>query len=212
MVIKNAQFVISNTDVAKCPAPTLPEFAFIGRSNVGKSSLINMLVNQKSLAKTSQKPGKTRLINHFQINQEKDKPNTGWFLTDLPGYGYASVSKSDRDSFQKIIDSYILKRENLQCLFVLIDSRIPPQKIDLDFLNWLGGKGIPFILVFTKVDKQSSNKTASNIAKFRKQMLKTWEAIPQQVATSSVEKTGKDEILTLIGEIIEDQASEIAED
>ena len=202
MVIKNARFVISNTDVAKCPPATLPEFAFIGRSNVGKSSLINMITNYKSLAKTSQKPGKTKLINHFQINQEQNNLNSGWFLTDLPGYGYAAVSKKERGTFQQIIERYLLKRTNLQCVFVLIDSRIPPQQIDLDFVNWLGENSLPFILVFTKVDKQSKNKTHSNISKFKKEMQKSWEEIPPQIMSSAVEKTGREEILDVIGDVL----------
>lgn len=161
MNVKSAEFLCSNTRTDKLPEPTMPEYAFIGRSNVGKSSLINALVNKKNLAKTSQTPGKTQLINHFLINND-------WYLVDLPGYGYAKTSRSLREDWEKFIRRYLRVRENLQCLFVLIDSRHEPQKIDLDFCKWLGESGIPFLLVFTKADKQSNLKSTQNIAKFKK--------------------------------------------
>ena len=170
-MIKEAEFVISNTDYKKCPKPDKPEFAFIGRSNVGKSSLINMLTQRKKLAKTSGRPGKTQLINHFLIDK-------AWYLVDLPGYGYAKASKTNRAAWSKMIEEYLLNRENLQLVFVLIDSRLEPQKIDLEFINWLGKKQIPLALIFTKADKQTRNKTESSIAKFRKALLKTWSETP----------------------------------
>ncbi len=199
MIIKKAQFVQSNSDHKKCPKATIPEYAFIGRSNVGKSSLINMLTNHSKLAKTSGKPGKTQLINHFLINDS-------WYLVDLPGYGYAKVSKTDREKWGKMIFDYITERENLYCIFVLVDSRIPPQNIDIDFINWLGENGIPFAIVFTKTDKLSKNKVASNIAAFRKELLKNWEELPVQFSTSSVTKTGKEDLLQYIEQINENNS------
>jgi len=172
MIIKSAEFICSNTQVSKLPPPLKPEYAFIGRSNVGKSSLINMLVAKKGLAKTSQTPGKTQLINHFYINDT-------WYLVDLPGYGYARISKSKKEDWDKFIRTYLNKRESLQCVMVLIDSRVPPQKIDIQFCNWLGEKGLSFVLIFTKADKQSSIKTDQTIAAFKKELLKTFEEVPQ---------------------------------
>lgn len=191
MIVKSAEFICSNTQISKLPPPEKPEYAFIGRSNVGKSSLINMLVNKKGLAKTSQTPGKTQLINHFLINDD-------WYLVDLPGYGYARISKSKKEDWDKFIRTYLDKRESLQCVLVLVDSRLEPQKIDLDFCNWLGEKGLPFVLVFTKADKQSSLKTDQNIAKFKKALLAWFEEVPQCFITSSENKLGRDEVLGFI--------------
>jgi GTP-binding protein len=191
MKINSAEFVISNTDIEKCPKERIPEYAFIGRSNVGKSSLINMLTSRKSLAKTSGKPGKTQLINHFKINDN-------WFLVDLPGYGYAKVSKKDRSIFAKFIYDYLEKRENLICTFVLVDSRHEPQKIDLLFMEWLGQKGIPFVIVFTKMDKLSSSQLNKNLSKYKTKMLETWEKLPQSFMSSAESKLGKMEILKFI--------------
>lgn len=191
MKIKSAEFVISNTDVSKCPKDNLPEYAFIGRSNVGKSSLINMLTNHKSLAKTSGKPGKTQLINHFIINKN-------WFLVDLPGYGYASVSKDKRKTFQKFIKDYFNKRMQLACTFVLVDSRHAPQKIDLDFMEFLGTNGIAFGIIFTKADKLNKSTLPKNIENYKKELLKYWEELPPHFISSSNDKTGRDEILDFI--------------
>ena len=194
MNVKSAEFLCSNTRTDKLPEPTMPEYAFIGRSNVGKSSLINALVNKKNLAKTSQTPGKTQLINHFLINN-------GWYLVDLPGYGYAKTSRSLREDWEKFIRRYLRVRENLQCLFVLIDSRHEPQKIDLDFCKWLGESGIPFLLVFTKADKQSNLKSTQTIAKFKKALLEWFEEVPQVFLTSSETHAGCEDILNTIAEI-----------
>lgn len=194
MKIKTSKFVISNTDIYKCPEEKLPEYAFIGRSNVGKSSLINMLANSKKLAKTSGKPGKTQLINHFIINED-------WFLVDLPGYGYAKVSKSKRQVFQKFIRDYFLKREQLVCTFVLVDSRHEPQKIDLEFMQFLGENGIPFCIVFTKADKMGKNKLEQNLAKYKNEILKTWETLPTHFVTSSETAMGKEDVLNFIGQV-----------
>lgn len=194
MVIKSAEFKCSNTQIDKLPAPVLPEYAFIGRSNVGKSTLINMLTGKKGLAKTSQTPGKTQHINHFLINEN-------WYLVDLPGYGFAKSSRSNRSEWGKFIRSYLLKRENLQCIFVLIDSRLDPQKNDLDFCSWLGENGIPFILVFTKADKQSKLKTDQNVDKFGKALLQYFEELPPQFITSSELRQGREELLEFIDEI-----------
>ena len=191
MKIKSADFVISNTNIDKCPKERIPEYAFIGRSNVGKSSLINMLTGRKSLAKTSGKPGKTQLINHFKINNN-------WFLVDLPGYGYAKVSKKNRSIFAKFIYEYLEKRENLICTFVLVDSRHEPQKIDMLFMEWLGENQIPFVIVFTKMDKLSSSQLNKNTTKYKTEMLKTWEDIPQTFRTSTESGLGKSEILKFI--------------
>lgn len=194
MNIKSAEFKCSNTKIDKLPPAVLPEYAFIGRSNVGKSSLINAIVMKKGLAKTSQTPGKTQLINHFLINEN-------WYLVDLPGYGFAKSSKSNRADWERFIRAYLRKRENLQCVFVLIDSRLEPQKNDLDFCSWLGENAIPFILVFTKSDKQSNLKTQQNVAKFRKALLQYFEEVPPHFVTSSETKQGREELLQFIDEI-----------
>lgn len=194
MIIKSAEFVISNTDVKKCPASTLPEYAFIGRSNVGKSSLINMLTQRKGLAMTSQKPGKTQLINHFLINNE-------WHLVDLPGYGFARVGQSNRERLKSIIEDYILEREQLTNLFILLDCRHEPQKIDLEFIEWAGENGVPFALVFTKADKLSKGKLASNIEAYKQTLLESWEELPPIFITGSEAKEGRDELLNYIEDI-----------
>ena len=191
MKIKTAEFVISNTDYKICPAPKMAEYAFIGRSNVGKSSLINAMVNHKHLAKTSGRPGKTQLINHFIINKE-------WYLVDLPGFGYAKISKSMRAEFHDMISEYLLNRSNLMCLFVLIDSRHKPQSIDQEFMQWLAEKGIPFVMVFTKTDKLGKVALAKNIGSYKVEMQKTWEELPQIFITSAEKKTGMQEIADFI--------------
>lgn len=192
MKINSAEFIISNSDVSKCPLERLPEYAFIGRSNVGKSSLINMLTNHKNLAKTSGKPGKTQLINHFKINQN-------WFLVDLPGYGYARVSKKTKEVFQEFITDYFESREQLVCAFVLIDIRLEAQKIDLEFITYLGETEVPFCIIFTKADKISKTKIDSHIAAYRKALLaNNWEEMPQYFVTSATEGTGKDSVLDFI--------------
>src|SRR5688572_5350006 len=194
MKINSAEFISSYADVAKCPAPDKPEFAFIGRSNVGKSSLINMLTNSRKLAKTSVTPGKTQTINHFLIN-------SSWYLVDLPGYGYASVSKSLRAGFGKMIENYVLKRENLTCLFILIDARLPPQAIDLDFIEWAGSKDIPIGILFTKIDKLKQNELQKNLKVYETTLLTRWEELPTLILTSSEKKNGKQEVLDLIDEL-----------
>jgi ribosome biogenesis GTP-binding protein ysxC len=194
MVIKSAEFVISNSRVEKCPTTGLPEYAFIGRSNVGKSSLINMLTARKGLAMTSQKPGKTQLINHFIINDS-------WYLVDLPGYGYARLGKDCRDSLRRMIEDYVLERKELVLLFVLIDCRHEPQKIDLEFIQWLGEEGVPFSLVFTKADKLSKGRLASNIEAYTAKLHEEWEELPPIFVTSSEERVGRDELLGYIEEI-----------
>lgn len=195
MKIKSANFVISNTDVSKCPKEHLPEYAFIGRSNVGKSSLINMLTNKNRLAKTSGKPGKTQLINHFKINEN-------WFLVDLPGYGYAQVSKSKRHTFQQFIKGYFLSRQQLVCTFVLVDCRHEPQNIDLEFMEFLGTNELPFCIIFTKADKLKASQLNQNISKYRRSMLKAnWESMPQFFITSATDKTGQEELLGFIDEV-----------
>ncbi len=196
MKIKSAKFVISNTDVSKCPKENLPEYAFIGRSNVGKSSLINMLTNHKNLAKISGKPGKTQLINHFIINDN-------WFLVDLPGYGYAKVSKDKRRTFQKFIKDYFNKRMQLACTFVLVDSRHEPQKIDLEFMEFLGKNEIPFGIVFTKTDKLNKTSLSKNIEIYKRIMLETWEELPPYFITSSTNQSGKKEVLDFIENVNE---------
>ncbi|MDJ0645838.1 MAG: ribosome biogenesis GTP-binding protein YihA/YsxC [Flavobacteriaceae bacterium] len=197
MKITSAEFIVSNTNVAKCPQELIPEYAFIGRSNVGKSSLINMLVNRKNLAKTSGTPGKTQLINHFKINEQ-------WFLVDLPGYGYAKVSKEQRKNFQKFITEYFLKRQQLVCSFVLVDSRHQPQKIDLDFMRFLGENSIPFCIVFTKSDKLKPSQLSKNLQVYKKELLKVWEDMPQYFVTSASGKVGRDELLDFIAAVNED--------
>ena len=197
MKINTAEFIISNSDVSKCPLERLPEYAFIGRSNVGKSSLINMLTNHKNLAKTSGKPGKTQLINHFKIN-------SNWFLVDLPGYGYARVSKKTKQVFQEFITDYFESREQLVCAFVLIDIRLEAQKIDLEFIEYLGETEIPFSIIFTKADKISKTKIDSHIAAYKKQLhANNWEEIPPYFVTSATEGTGKDAVLDYIESINE---------
>lgn len=185
---------MSNTDYRKCPSDGKPEYAFIGRSNVGKSSLINMITGRKGLAMTSQKPGKTQLINHFEINDE-------WYLVDLPGYGYAQRGKEGRERIRGIIEDYILERAELTCLFVLLDCRHEPQKIDLEFMEWLGENGIPFVIVFTKIDKLSKGRLKDNVDKYTAALLESWEELPPVFYTSSEHKTGKDEILDYIEEV-----------
>ena len=194
-MIREARFVVSNTDYQKCPRPDKPEFAFIGRSNVGKSSLINMLTGRKNLAKISGKPGKTQLINHFLIDQS-------WYLVDLPGYGYAKTSKAKRSEWSRMIEEYLLNRPNLQVVLVLIDSRLPPQSIDLEFINWLGEQGIPLALAFTKADKQSVNKTRAAVAKFKKTLLQNWAEIPTWFITSTETGTGKEELTAYIDGLV----------
>lgn len=191
MVIKTATFVKSSGKWQDCPEPNLPEYAFIGRSNVGKSSLINAMMNHKDLAKTSQTPGKTQLINHFMVNEN-------WYLTDLPGYGYAKVSKSIRKDFEKLITNYILNRKNLVNLFVLVDSRHKPQAIDLEFIQWCGESGVPFSIVFTKVDKLKPKAAIKNVEDYKTELHKTWEDLPEIYVTSAEKKEGCDEILDFI--------------
>lgn len=193
MEITSAEFIISNTQVSKCPMPDKPEFAFIGRSNVGKSSLINMLTQRKNLAKTSSTPGKTQTINHFLINQK-------WYLVDLPGYGYATVSKTTKEGWSQMITSYFTQRENVYFTFILIDSRLEPQKKDIDFINWLGGLGIPIALVLTKIDKIKQSELARSRKNFETRLLKDWEELPPIFITSAEKKTGRDHLLNFIEE------------
>lgn len=191
MVIKTATFVKSSGKWQECPEPDMPEYAFIGRSNVGKSSLINAMMNHKDLAKTSGTPGKTQLINHFLVNEN-------WYLTDLPGYGYAKVSKVIRKDFEKLITNYILNRRNLVNLFVLVDSRHSPQKIDLEFIQWCGESGVPFSIVFTKVDKLKPSIAIQNVENYKNELRKTWADLPEMYVTSAEKKEGCDEILNFI--------------
>ena len=191
MEIKQATFVVSNTQVAKCPTHKLPEYAFIGRSNVGKSSLINMLTNHKGLAKTSSKPGKTQLINHFLINKE-------WYLVDLPGYGYAKVSKQSKKTFQQFITNYFKKRRELVSAFVLVDIRHEPQKIDLEFMQWLGENAIPFAIVFTKADKLTEKQIQEHVTSYSEILLQQWEEMPPYFITSSENRLGKEDLLSYI--------------
>ena len=199
MKIKSAEFVMSNSNVMKAPKDRIPEYAFIGRSNVGKSSLINMLMGRKSLAKTSGTPGKTQLINHFKVNDN-------WFLVDLPGYGYAKVSKRKRVVFQRFIENYFMEREQLVCTFVLVDSRHDPQKIDLDFMQFLGENRIPFCIVFTKADKLGSSKLNKQILSYKKKLLHTWQEVPTSFVTSSSTGFGRDEFLEFIDNVNKDVA------
>lgn len=194
MEIKSAVFELSSPDLTHCPEGAMKEYAFIGRSNVGKSSLLNMLVSKKGLAKTSGTPGKTQLINYFKVND-------AWYMVDLPGYGYAKVSKKVRSTFHKMITNYITKRENLVNLFVLVDSRHEPQKIDLEFMEFLGVEGIPFSIVFTKIDKMSSTQLQKNLKAYRNKMLKQWEEMPKTFITSSESGVGRDELLNYIDEM-----------
>ena len=201
MKIKSAEFLMSNSNVIKAPKDRIPEYAFIGRSNVGKSSLINMLMERKDLAKISGKPGKTQLINHFKINDE-------WFLVDLPGYGYAQISKKKRTIFQYFIENYFKEREQLVCTFVLIDSRHDPQKIDLEFMHFLGENQIPFCLVFTKADKLGSSKISKQITSYKKKLLDTWETLPMTFLTSSATGLGREEFLVFIDGVNADVAKD----
>jgi GTP-binding protein len=191
MQISSATFVISNTSYEKCPKEILPEYAFIGRSNVGKSSLINMLAGVKKLAKTSTTPGKTQLINHFIINES-------WYLADLPGYGYAKTSKDTRAKWEKMIKDYLLKRKNLLTTFLLVDSRIEPQQSDLDVMEWMGENGIPFTIIFTKTDKLTRNEIAKNIGHYKKSLGESWDELPDMILSSATTKLGKEEILDFI--------------
>lgn len=210
MEITSAKYEISNADVKKCPLHGKPEYAFIGRSNVGKSSLINMLTKKKGLAKTSQTPGKTLLINHFSINGGK------WYIVDLPGYGFASRGMRQREEIRKIIENYILHREELTCLFVLIDIRHEPQKIDMQFIEWLGENGIPLAIIFTKADKLSKTAAEASVARFKKTMEMTWEVLPPMFVTSSEKAAGRDELLAYIDTInkrcMEEREEEKAEE
>ena len=196
MKIRSAEFVVSNSDVRKSPDVRKPEYAFIGRSNVGKSSLINMLVERKGLAKTSSMPGKTLLINHFLINND-------WYLVDLPGYGFAQRGKESREQLRRIIEDYVLEREQMTCLFVLVDGRHKPQKIDMEFMEWLGECEVPFAIVFTKMDKMGKTAGAQNVEAYKQEMLQTWEELPPVFVTSSETRLGREELLTYIGELNE---------
>ena len=202
MIVKTAKFVISNTDISKCPEPIIPEYAFIGRSNVGKSSLINLLTDRKSLAKISSNPGKTQLINHFIINDD-------WYLVDLPGYGYAKASKKSKKIWQGFIKKYLVNRDNLVCIFVLLDSRHKPQEIDVDFMLNLTKNGLPFSIVFTKADKISKTQLSKNLEHYKTYMLERWESLPDIFITSSFKSQGKEEILKYIGKL---NKSEVAKE
>jgi len=201
MVIREASFLSSNTQVAACPAPDRPEYAFIGRSNVGKSSLINMLTGRTALAKTSSTPGKTQVINHFMINDE-------WYLVDLPGYGYARVSKSSRADWGKMIKAYLTRRENLTCVCVLLDSRHAPQAVDLEFMAWLGETGVPFVMVFTKADKQSATRTQELVAAYLRQMQEQWDELPRHFVTSAETGAGREQVLGFVDEVNRQLAAE----
>lgn len=203
MKIKKAQFTISNSDFRKCPPGDKPEYAFIGRSNVGKSSLINMLTQRKGLAKTSSTPGKTLLINHFLINDE-------WYIVDLPGYGYAKRGKEEREKLQSIIRGYVMGRTQMTNLFVLIDSRHEPQKVDLEFMQWLGESGVPFSIVFTKIDKLGKQAGATNLAAYKQQLLETWEELPPIFVTSSETGEGRDELLGYIDQINQELKKQVS--
>lgn len=205
MEITSAEFVISNSRADMCPKTNLPEYAFIGRSNVGKSSLINMLTQRSKLAMTSSTPGKTLLINHFLVNKE-------WYLVDLPGYGYAQRGKKMMDKIKKMIEDYVLTREQMTCLFVLVDSRLSPQNNDLKFIEWLGGNGIPFAIIFTKADKQSTSKTNRNVELYLKTLQEQWEELPPYFISSSEKKTGRDEILNYIESVNRSLSSQISDE
>ena len=200
MKINSAEFEISNSRADQCPKSNIPEYAFIGRSNVGKSSLINMLTQRKGLAMTSSTPGKTMLINHFRINDE-------WYLVDLPGYGYAKRSKKDQEKLQNIISFYVLEREQLTNLFVLIDSRLKPQKIDLEFIEWLGENGVPFSIIFTKADKNKKGELRKNVDTFLATLREQWEELPPHFITSSESRLGREELLNYINKSIEDTST-----
>jgi GTP-binding protein len=201
MLIRDARFVSSNTQLSACPPPTLPEYAFIGRSNVGKSSLLNMLTQRNGLAKTSSTPGKTQVINHFIINDE-------WYLVDLPGYGYARVSKSSRSDWSKMINAYLTRRENLTCVCVLLDSRHAPQAVDLEFMEKLGESGVPFVMIFTKTDKQSLTRTQELIKSYLAKMSETWDELPRHFITSAETGAGREEVLDFITEVNRQLAAE----
>jgi len=203
MLIREASFLSSNTQVAACPPPDRPEYAFIGRSNVGKSSLINMLTTRSGLAKTSGTPGKTQLINHFNINDE-------WYLVDLPGYGYARVSKTSRADWSKMINAYLTRRTNLTCVCVLLDSRHPPQAADLEFMEKLGADGVPFVMIFTKTDKQSSSRTHELVNIYLAKMRETWDELPRHFVTSAETGLGRDEVLDFITEVNRQVAADTA--
>lgn len=194
MIITDARFVVSNTDYIQCPKPDIPEYAFIGRSNVGKSSLINMLTGRKNLAKTSNTPGKTRLINHFIINNN-------WYLVDLPGYGFAKISKSIQFKWEKMLEDYLLHRTNLISTFILIDSRLEPQKSDIDFISWFGEKSLPFALLFTKADKLSKSRLFNGLEKYKRTLMEQWDEPPLSIITSAKTGEGKDQVLQLIEEM-----------
>lgn len=198
MIIKSAEFIISNTELSKCPNPVMPEFAFIGRSNVGKSSLINLLTHRNGLAKTSGKPGKTQTINHFLVNGS-------WYLVDLPGYGYAGVSRTARKGWGKMIENYLLKRENLYCTFVLVDARHEPQKKDIEFITWMGEKKLPIAVVITKSDKLPRNALAKSVQDYKRKLLESWEELPPIFITSAEKKLGKEEVLDFIEKAIKGQ-------
>jgi GTP-binding protein len=203
MLIRDARFLSSNTQLSACPPPDRPEYAFIGRSNVGKSSLLNMLTSRNGLAKTSSTPGKTQVINHFMINEE-------WYLVDLPGYGYARVSKSSRADWSKMINAYLTKRENLTCVCVLLDSRHSPQAADLEFMEKLGAGGIPFVMVFTKTDKQSTTRTRELITTYLAKMSETWDELPRHFLTSAETGVGREELLGFIEEVNRQVAADAA--
>ncbi len=194
MIITDARFIVSNTDYTQCPKPDIPEYAFIGRSNVGKSSLINMLTGRKNLAKTSNTPGKTRLINHFIINNN-------WYLVDLPGYGFAKISKSIQFKWEKMLEDYLLHRTNLITTFILIDSRLEPQKSDIDFISWFGEKSLPFALLFTKADKLSKSRLFNGLEKYKRTLMEQWDEPPLSIITSAKTGEGKDQVLQLIEEM-----------
>jgi len=198
MVIKSAKYLISSPDFKQAPKPDRPEYAFIGRSNVGKSSVINMVCDNQKLAKTSSAPGKTQLINHFEVISGDEKKESNWYLVDLPGYGFAKVSQSSRRRWEQMIENYLRKRENLTNVFVLIDSRHEPQKIDLAFINQLGKWEVPFVLLFTKADKETQRVVSKNVKSFLEAMRKEWQFLPQHIVTSSVKKMGREKILQVI--------------
>ena len=211
MHIKKAEYLISSPSFEKCPAPDRPEYAFIGRSNVGKSSLINMLCNNEKLAKTSNSPGKTQMINHFEINsvyKTGEHKETKWYLVDLPGYGFAKISQSSRRRWEQMIENYLRKRENLVDVFVLIDSRHSPQKIDLEFVQKLGVWGVPFTLVFTKSDKEKQRIVSKNVKSFLEKLRETQQFLPQHFVTSAIKKTGREAILNLISEMNSESQSD----
>ena len=196
MTLLRIKFICSSPSVTSCPGDGFPDFAFIGRSNVGKSSLINMLTNRRGVAKVSSTPGKTRLINHFLVDDS-------WYLVDLPGYGFAKISKTERNKIREMIDGYILKRQEMRCIFVLVDSRLEPQKSDVDFISWLGEKEIPFFILFTKTDKLSKTELDKNLAQYRKHLKNQWEELPLIVPTSSKNGEGRDVVTGIISEILE---------